>query len=377
MIEQSLQLKIIAIFEIFLISAIGAYFPQYIMLAKTNLKNDDNNNNDDGASISQPVLAESLIFRGFKCFSGGLIVAVAFCHLLQDSIVALNENIIVKDITYRYPLAMSLAMSGVIFLVCLEQMTLVALDMVDNYEIQSTANILSNNYYDKNNYYSIIPQQDEGGEVITIEDNSNQYHNHKDNDRSIRSTLSTTTTSTTTHLESNYIIIKSIEKEIFIRQYLKLVIFECSVALHSVIIGFNLGILTTDSQAKIKTLMIGLSFHQFFEGFSLGTMIIDIQKLSWNSNILFIIIYALTTPIGIMIGIMTSSSNTTSCDYMNGIFNGLASGFLIYAGLIEILHEEFTRQTLSSKKVSIQQRPFMCISMILGAAFMTILAIWT
>ena len=78
-----------------------------------------------------------------------------------------------------------------------------------------------------------------------------------------------------------------------------------------------------------------------------------------------------------MIGIMTSSSNTTSCDYMNGIFNGLASGFLIYAGLIEILHEEFTRQTLSSKKVSIQQRPFMCISMILGAAFMTILAIWT
>jgi zinc transporter ZupT len=91
-------------------------------------------------------------------------------------------------------------------------------------------------------------------------------------------------------------------------------------------------------------------------------------------NILFILAYALTTPIGIVIGIFTS--NTTTSDYMNGIVNGLAGGFLIYAGLVEILHEEFTRVT-SSKKVSIQQRPVMCISMILGAVFMAILAIWT
>ena len=138
------------------------------------------------------------------------------------------------------------------------------------------------------------------------------------------------------------------------------------------IIGFNLGILTNDDLSEIKTLMVALGFHQFFEGFSLGTMLIDIQKLSWNSNILFILAFALTTPIGIVIGILTTS--TTASDHANGVINALAGGFLIYGGLVEILHEEFARET--SKKVSIQQRPMMCVSMILGAACMAILAIW-
>jgi zinc transporter ZupT len=377
MIELSLQLKLIAIFEIFSISAVGVYFPHYILEQANSKKGDDNNNNDDyndedvvsAVADSHRVLTETLTFRGLKCFSGGLVVAVAFCHLLQDSIVALNENCLVKDITPPlYPLAMSLAMSGVIFLVCLEQMTLVAIDMVDNYEIQSTNNILSNNY---NNYYSILSQQDDEGEVVIIADTHSQYQYPKDHLRPIGST----SISTSSHLDSNnYIIIKSIENQVFKKQLFKLIIFECSVALHSVIIGFNLGILSTDNLPKIKTLMIGLGFHQFFEGFSLGTMIIDIQKLSWNMNILFILAYALTAPIGIVIGILTS--NTTTSDYMNGIVNGFAGGFLIYAGLVEILYEEFKKET-SSKKVSIQQRPVMCMSMILGAAFMAILAIWT
>jgi len=377
MIELSLQLKLIAIFEIFSISAVGVYFPHYILEQANSKKGDNNNYNDDDndedvvatVAESQPGLTETLVFRGLKCFSGGLVVAVAFCHLLQDSIVALNENCFVKDITPPlYPLAMSLAMSGVIFLVCLEQMTLVAIDMVDNYEIQSTNNILSNNY---NNYYSILSQQDDEGEVVIIADTHSQYQYPKDHLRPIGST----SISTSSHLDSNnYIIIKSIENQVFKKQLFKLIIFECSVALHSVIIGFNLGILSTDNLPKIKTLMIGLGFHQFFEGFSLGTMIIDIQKLSWNMNILFILAYALTAPIGIVIGILTS--NTTTSDYMNGIVNGFAGGFLIYAGLVEILYEEFKKET-SSKKVSIQQRPVMCMSMILGAAFMAILAIWT
>ena len=377
MIELSLQLKLIAIFEIFSISAVGVYFPHYILEQANSKKGDDNNNNDDdndedvvaAVAESQRVLTETLIFRGLKCFSGGLVVAVAFCHLLQDSIVALNENCLVKDISPPlYPLAMSLAMSGVIFLVCLEQMTLVAIDMVDNCEIQPTNYILSNNY---NNYYSILSQQDDEVGVVIIADTHSQYQHNKDHVRPIGST----SISTSSHLDSNnYIIIKSIDNQVFKKQLFKLIIFECSVALHSVIIGFNLGILSNDNLPKIKTLMIGLGFHQFFEGFSLGTMIIDIQKLSWNMNILFILAYALTTPIGIVIGILTS--NTTTSDYMNGIVNGFAGGFLIYAGLIEILYEEFKKET-SSKKVSIQQRPVMCMSMILGAAFMTILAIWT
>ena len=315
MMDQSLQLRVIAIFEIFIISAVGAYVPQYLM-EQTILKKDsvvavtvvaDNVDNQ-----SQQ-LSETLLFRSLKCFSGGLVVAVAFCHLLADSVGDLSDDSLVKG-TPGFPLTMSLAMTGVIFLLCLEQMTVVALDMVDDQQ------------------QSVIVSQD----VTTVTE------------------------------------AEDIEGKTFKKQFLKLIIFEFSVALHSVIIGFNLGILTNDDLSEIKTLMVALGFHQFFEGFSLGTMLIDIQKLSWNSNILFILAFTLTTLIGIVIGILTTS--TTASDHANGVINALAGGFLIYGGLVEILHEEFARET--SKKVSIQQRPMMCVSMILGAASMAILAIW-
>ena len=55
-------------------------------------------------------------------------------------------------------------------------------------------------------------------------------------------------------------------------QYLKIGIFECSVALHSIIIGFDLGSLGAEDISTITSLMIALAFHQYFEGFALGTI---------------------------------------------------------------------------------------------------------
>ena len=146
MMDQSLQLRVIAIFEIFIISAVGAYVPQYLM-EQTILKKDsvvavtvvaDNVDNQSQR------LSETLLFRSLKCFSGGLVVAVAFCHLLADSVGDLSDDSLVKG-TPGFPLTMSLAMTGVIFLVCLEQMTVVALDMVDNYEVHPTNNNTTTN----------------------------------------------------------------------------------------------------------------------------------------------------------------------------------------------------------------------------------------
>jgi len=84
----SLELRLGAIFEIFLVSAFGAYFPQYLLRF-------GNPNSDEQFS-------QSLLFRSLKVFSGGLVVAVAFCHLLGDSIADLNDDNLVSG-TPGYP----------------------------------------------------------------------------------------------------------------------------------------------------------------------------------------------------------------------------------------------------------------------------------
>ena len=155
-------------------------------------------------------------------------------------------------------------------------------------------------------------------------------------------------------------------------QYLKFGIFESAVALHSIIIGFDLGSLGTDDVSTIKSLMIAVAFHQFFEGFTLGTMIVSFPTIKLSINALLISIYSLTTPIGILIGIFTSS--TSEGDHAKGIANGLAAGFLFYSGLVGMILEAFSRPIpYAVAKFNI---PIMCTSMMMGAAFMGLLAAW-
>ena len=70
--EQSLQLRVVAIFEIFVISAVGAYLPQYI-IEQTTLKKDSEDTVAVAADVNNESqqISETLLFRSLKCFSGG------------------------------------------------------------------------------------------------------------------------------------------------------------------------------------------------------------------------------------------------------------------------------------------------------------------
>jgi zinc transporter ZupT len=264
--ELSLQLRVVAIFEIFIISAVGAYLPLYI-LEQTTLKKVSEVTVTVAVNESQQ-LSETLLFRSLKCFSGGLVVAVAFCHLLADSVGDLSDDSLVKG-TPGFPLTMSLAMTGVIFLVCLEQMTVVALDMVDNYEIHPSIDSNTTNYIEQlppsiiDQSVEEKPQDDRENDAC---DNPSHLHLQITTEIGINQQQPVIASQDVTTVS----VAEDREKKVFKKQFLKLIIFEFSVALHSVIIGFNLGILTTADLPEIKILMVALGFHQFFEGFSLG-----------------------------------------------------------------------------------------------------------
>lgn len=65
--------------------------------------------------------------------------------------------------------------------------------------------------------------------------------------------------------------------------------------------------MTPDELETIKVLMIAFAFHQFFEGLTLGIVMIESTINSYYIAA-FGFIFALTMPIGIIIGINTEET---------------------------------------------------------------------
>lgn len=74
---------------------------------------------------------------------------------------------------------------------------------------------------------------------------------------------------------------------------------EMAIMVHSVIIGVTLGV----SAEEFVALWIALCFHQFFEGVGLGSMICKVDFSNYCLAYVNGLVYALTTPVGVAIGI--------------------------------------------------------------------------
>ncbi|KAF9093239.1 high-affinity Zn(2+) transporter zrt1 [Mortierella sp. GBA35] len=118
-------------------------------------------------------------------------------------------------------------------------------------------------------------------------------------------------------------------------------ILEAGIAAHSVIIGVSLGVSTG---SEFTGLLIALVFHQFFEGFALGARIADLAFDTTYTHYILALIFSLTTPTGVAIGIGISSSysaNSKSSLLVEGIFDSISTGILLYMGYVNLLAIEF------------------------------------
>jgi zinc transporter ZupT len=121
-------------------------------------------------------------------------------------------------------------------------------------------------------------------------------------------------------------------------------IMEGAVAVHSVIIGFGFGILTQQDVGTIRILTSAFSVHQFFEGISLGTVVLE-NAFDKKTNLKFAITFASTFPVGAIIGMIIKSveSNTESdaAILTQGVANALAAGILLHTALCEMIPDDF------------------------------------
>lgn len=128
----------------------------------------------------------------------------------------------------------------------------------------------------------------------------------------------------------------------FAAQMTAIFILEFGVIFHSVFIGLTLAV----AGPEFKTLYIVLVFHQTFEGLGLGSRLAEApwpKSKRWTPYLLGIS-YGLSTPIAIAIGLgvrETLSPGSRKQLMVNGIFDSISAGILIYTGLVELIAHEF------------------------------------
>ena len=155
-------------------------------------------------------------------------------------------------------------------------------------------------------------------------------------------------------------------------QLMSIFILEFGIVFHSVFVGLTLG--TTDN---LVILLIVITFHQLFEGLGLGSRLALAKwppTKKWMPYLLSLI-YGLSSPVGIAAGIAAHPKNASTQMLVNGIFDSISAGILLYTGLIELLAHEFMfNPHMRNASLKIQIFAFGCVA--LGAALMALLAKW-
>jgi zinc transporter 1/2/3 len=102
---------------------------------------------------------------------------------------------------------------------------------------------------------------------------------------------------------------------------------------------------------------------------------ISSTTLSMNKIIGLVFFFACTLPLGIVLGIVITSSleDTHTQQIVEGYFNAVAAGILVYVSMVEMLAEEFSHPVVKADAVL---KTKMTVAMMGGLISMCVLAIW-
>ncbi|ORX75485.1 Zinc/iron permease [Basidiobolus meristosporus CBS 931.73] len=160
------------------------------------------------------------------------------------------------------------------------------------------------------------------------------------------------------------------------RRKLSTYMLEFGIWLHSVPIGITLGVTTGD---QFKTLLAALIFHQMFEGIGLGARIYELDSRKLMVPLLNGLAYAFMAPFGAFIGILIRNSykaNDPHTLIVEGVFNAISGGILIYMALVNLISMDFTFSPQFKAEKRLRKIVYF-IAMYAGAICMSIIGTWT
>lgn len=132
------------------------------------------------------------------------------------------------------------------------------------------------------------------------------------------------------------------EREDYSAQMTAICILEFGVIFHSIFVGLTLAV----AGAEFNTLYVVLVFHQTFEGLGLGSRLAATPwpKRKRSTPYIFAAAYGLSTPIAMAVGLglrNTWAPGSATALIVNGVFDSISAGILIYTGLVELMAHEF------------------------------------
>ncbi|KAL8802800.1 MAG: hypothetical protein Q9182_003560 [Xanthomendoza sp. 2 TL-2023] len=317
--------RISAIFVILIGSLFGACFPVY-------------------AARHKGVGVPGWAFFIAKYFGSGVIIATAFIHLLAPANEALTNPCLTGPIT-EYPWVEGIALMAVFVLFFTEIM---AMRFATFDQDPNVASELTHREPRKSSTGSaIVPGEDHLGH--------NREHSEVD-------------------AETFGLGRKSHED--YAAQMTAIFILEFGVVFHSIFVGLTLAV----AGAEFKTLYVVLVFHQTFEGLGLGSRLAVTpwpKSKQWTPYILGAA-YSLSTPIAMAVGLgvrTTYSPESQTALIVNGVFDSISAGILIYTGLVELMAHEFMFSP-TMRRAPLKVILSACGIMCLGAGLMALLGKW-
>lgn len=345
-----------------------------------------------------------------KHFGTGVLIATAFVHLLPTAFISLTDPCLPSFWNNGYPaMAGLIAMTSVFFVMSIEMFFAIKgaghvhgneWDMLaeDDEDRRPSLRGGESAHYgqESDRPYSMRMQPIDGSAERLVKSKPTQpqpngsgyYHDEEredsDTDLDVEDLDSAATPtepshSVRPHLHHNNHSTMHVDTSNPQKQLLQCLLLEAGILFHSVFIGMSLSVTTGPA---FVVLLIAISFHQTFEGFALGSRIAALIPALFEPSSpkpwLMALAYGSTTPIGQALGLwlheLYDPASATGLITV-GITNAVSSGLLLFAGLVELLAEDF----LSDKSYQIlrgRRRIQACFSVAAGGALMALVGVW-
>ncbi|KKA26521.1 hypothetical protein TD95_004838 [Thielaviopsis punctulata] len=328
------SLRIAAIFIILCSSLLGALLPLFLGRIST-------------------LFSPKKFFFVFKFVGTGVIISTAYMHLLSPAVEALHSECLASQLG-DYDWAFFIALFTILLMLFVE---MVANHFSDSIVRKMTGSADHSHSAGNDAVTSSISDVEPGHEKTAVStpataDISYLPHSHGHGP----------------HIQSH----GTVSNALFAGQIIGILILEFGVIFHSVFIGLVLS--TTD---EVVVLTIVLVFHQLMEGLGVGSRLAAVDwpaGRSWWPYLLSLM-YAVSTPIGIAAGLAARPNNGNTQTLINGIFDSISAGILMYTGLVELLAHEFMfNEEMNKSPFRVKMSALACV--LFGAGVMSLIANW-
>ncbi|KAI5786631.1 Zinc/iron permease, partial [Pyronema domesticum] len=341
-----LPLHVIALFIILIQSIISCSFPLIVK------------------KVPQLRVPHHFLFLS-RHFGTGVLIATAFVHLLPTAFTSLTDPCLPHFWNTGYP-----AMAGLIAMISV--FVVVSIEMPPNRHRRSGSIGHQLTRIERGGSYKDAPSS-------SSSDNDHSDHSDHDDEDDGATELQSLNTqprkrSLSTARERRGRLTEEQQQK---KNLLQVMLLEAGILFHSVFIGMALSVATG---SNFIVLLIAITFHQTFEGLALGSRISSITLFparSWKPW-LMCLAYGTTTPIGQAIGLLTRhlyDPQSQTGLLMVGIMNAISSGLLLFAGLVELLAEDFLSDE-SYVVLTGRRRIEACLAVMGGALGMALVGAW-